>query len=192
MQKESVVARVIQSAALPAVSFSASMESRVPPVCPRSPEEDPADTSSTPRVTLRCPVTGQKIPSLKRIEEEIDRSLTLLNWRWPRSIAVKGIAIVLQRWAVDVGLEKAARRGAVLLEGPNPLLHRDETPRFDPSERFIPEEFADHLEVMIDELEKRCPDNPDSRSAQRLLPSHGSTHPVNRSGDSSSGRRSGS
>ena len=189
MQRVSDVGRAIQNAVLPAVFSPDSMENLAPLPCPRLPEDNLVDTSSTQRRTRRCPVSGKKIPSLKKIEQTIEKNLTLLNWRWPRSIAVKGVALVLKRWAEDVGLEKAARRGALLFEEPSQCYFRDTVPRLDPSERLTAEEFADHAENMIDELERRTEGD---RCTERLLPCHGSTHPVDRSGDSSLGKRSGS
>jgi hypothetical protein len=137
-------------------------------------------------------VSGKKIPPLSQIEEEIDKSLTLWNWRWPRSIAVKGIALALRRWAEDVGLEKAARRGALLFEAPTRCFFQDTASRIGPDEQLTAEEFADHAEVMIDEFESRDTGSPDGRCDQHLLPRHGSAHPVDCSGDTPSDEGTGS
>lgn len=172
--KDSVKVTVIPSARPPAVVSRAIRESRELLGCRRSPEEFRASTSNTPAPTLRCPVTGNPIPSLEEIEEKIGKNLTLSNWRWPRSIAVKGIALALQRWASEVGLEKAARRGEVLLSSGRPLEYADPAnlPWIDPKkiEALTPEAFADRLGGIVDEFERNDGDA-NGTGDQRLLSS---------------------
>ena len=106
---------VIQIAKRAVACFPDIKESQQPRPCPRSLAASHVNTSRIPRTTRRCPVTDRPIPSLEMIEREIDKGLILWNWRWPRSATVRGIALVLSKWAEEVGLEKAARRGEVLL-----------------------------------------------------------------------------
>jgi hypothetical protein len=118
---------------------------------------------------------GEVVPPLKKIEEKINKSLRLWNWPWPRSIAVKGIALALRRWALEDGLEVAARRGAVLLEQPEPLKWGGTAPLcgLPPAEILTAEKFADMLGGLTDELEgtKRMrSDDDNSGRDQRLLP----------------------
>jgi hypothetical protein len=126
-------------------------------------------------------VTGRPIPPLKEIEETIDQNLTLSNWRWPRSIAVKGIALALRKWAEEVGLEKAATRGEVLLGMPRPMEYADAANfpwlRLEDLPQLTPEEFADRLGGIVDELERTTAPGADKRNDtgdQRLLSGDGS------------------
>jgi hypothetical protein len=140
-----------------------------------------ANTSSIRLPDLVCPVTGRPIPPLKKIEETIERSLTLSNWRWPRSTAIKGIALALQRWAVEVGLEKAARRADMLFGMPEPMKYADPSNmpwlRLDTLPQLTPEEFADRLGGIVDGIERarHTVDQEHDTSDQRLLSGDGST-----------------
>ncbi len=113
MERGTVVATRIAKQA--AVCSQDIKESRRPLLCPKSQEVSHVNILSTPPPIRLCPVTGLPIPSLAEIEKKIDKNLILSNWHWPRSIAIKGIALALSRWAEEVGLEKAAQRGEILL-----------------------------------------------------------------------------
>lgn len=148
--------------------------------CQKSLVVSRVSTSSTPTTILVCPVTGKPIPSLEKIEKTIDQSLTLLNWRWPRSIAVKGIALALRSWAEEVGLEKAAIRGELLLGMPRPMEYADASNlpwlRLEDIPQLTPEEFADRLGGIVDDLERTAAPGADKRNDdgdQRLLPGSG-------------------
>lgn len=171
-----------------AVGFRDTKEFRILPEFLKSPGADRASTSSTPKRTLRCPVTGKPIPELEEIEKKIEKNLTLWNWRWPRSIAVKGIALALQQWALEVGLERAARRGEVLLSNSRPLEYADLKnlpwiPEKD-IEKLTPEAFADRLGGIVDELERTAGAG-DEQSNQRLLPSDRTSPSGDRAGGDS-------
>lgn len=156
-------------------------ESQQHRLCQKSPVVYRASTSSTPKHILVCPVTGRPIPPLKEIEERIERSLTLLNWRWPRSIAVKGIALALQKWAVEVGLEKAARRADMLFSMPEPMKYADHANApwigLETLPQLTPEEFADRLGGIVNGIERSIDDanQEHDTSDQRLLPGDRST-----------------
>lgn len=194
--KESVEARAIRSAVLRVASSLVSMASQEHLRYQRLLEAHRADTSSTPKRIRRCPVSGKPIPPLEKIEKVIEESLTLSNWCWPKSVAVKGIALALSKWAEEVGLEKAARRGKLLFEKQLPLQYADQAnlPWLNRSliEQLTPEKFADRMGELADELERRSDGSADDRSAEHVLQDHGSPHPVDRTGDGSSGERKGS
>lgn len=142
--------------------------------CQKSPEDSPASTSSIETSIQLCPVTGKPIPSLSEIEKTIEKNLILSNWRWPRSIAVKGIALVLRRWAVEEGLERAAEKGELLLSG-NPMKYADlaNLPwvRLEDIPQLTPEEFAERIGGTVDDSCRGREDN-DKRD-QRILSSAG-------------------
>lgn len=146
-------------------------------LCPRSLEDSPANTSSTLKPILLCPVTGKPIPSLKKIEETIEKSLTLSNWRWPRSIAVKGIALALQKWALEVGLEKAAKRCDILFGMPEPMKYADAANmpwiKLEDLPQLTPEAFAERLGGIVDGIERtgNTADQERNIGDQRLLSS---------------------
>lgn len=150
----------------------------------KSLEANPASTSSTSSDILLCPVTGQVIPSLEKIEETIEKNLTLSNPYWPRWVYVKGIALALRRWAQEVGLEKAKLRGQMVLEGGEmqyaDLANLPWIPK-GKIEPLTPEKFAERLGGIVDELERTRVDSGSGRDAsegnngndQRLLPGGG-------------------
>jgi hypothetical protein len=125
-------------------------------------------------------VTGKPIPPLKKIEETIERSLILSNWRWPRSTAVKGIALALQRWAVEVGIEKAAKRCDMLFGMPEPMEYADPANmpwvKLEDIPQLTPEEFADRLGGIVDGIERASDtiNQEHDTGDQRLLPGDGS------------------
>lgn len=134
-----------------------------------------------------CPLTGRIVPPLEKIEEGIDRGLRLWSWPWNRSIAVKGIALVLRKWALTDGLEIAAKRGAILLEQPDPLRWGGPAPLFGlpPAEILTVEGFAEMLGGLTDELEgiKRMRTNDtDDGGDKLLLQSSGTAHEGDRTG----------
>jgi hypothetical protein len=102
-------------------------------------------------------VTGEVIPSLEKIEEVIEKSLTLSNPCWPRWVFVKGVALALHRWAREVGLERARLRGQMILEGQEmkyaDLANLPWVP-MDQVEPLSPEQFAERLGGIVDELER--------------------------------------
>lgn len=181
MQKGSGTENAIQSAKRPVADSPDTKGSPQRQLCRRSLEASPASTSSTSKSIQRCPVTNQVIPSLKKIEETIEENLVLSNWHWPRSIAVKGIALALRRWALEVGLERAAERGEILLSSGNPMKYADlKNLPWIPNnqiEELTPEAFADRLGGIVDELESNRNGDGDAkgddRSDQCLLQSPG-------------------
>jgi len=193
MPMESEKVGAIPIATPPAVFSLGKGVNLVERPCRKSPEGSPASTSPTSTsIQLeqeRCPVSGRPIPPLWVIEKEIDESLTLSNWCWPRSVAVKGIALALRRWALEVGLEKAAERGRVIFELA-PLKYADLAnlpwvPSAD-YEALAPEILADRLGGIVDELETRSGAEGSSGPGdvgedQRLLSSSG-TAPESDSG----------
>jgi hypothetical protein len=170
-----------QSVRLDAVCFPGTKESRQDRPYQKLLADSRASTSSTLRHTLLCPLTGKPIPPLEKIEEIIARNLTLSNWRWPRSIAIKGIALALQRWAAEVGLEKAARRGEMLFGMPEPFKYADAANapwiKLESLPQLTPEEFADRLGGIVDGIERarHTADQEHDTSDQRLLSGDGST-----------------
>jgi hypothetical protein len=154
-----------------------------------------ASTSSTLKPTLLCPVTGKPIPPLKKIEEMIERSLTLSNWRWPRSVAVRGIALALQKWAAEVGLERAARRGDMLFGMPEPMEYADPANmpwvKLEDIPQLTPEEFADRLGGIVDGIERISDvDKEHDTGDQRLLSGIGDSSPDGGTGGESGDERS--
>jgi hypothetical protein len=158
----------------PVVSSHEKVENPEVLLCPRSLEESLASTSSTSSITQRCPVSGKKIPSLVEIEKKIDKSLTLWNWHWPRSIAVKGIALLLRRWAEEEGLEVAARRGEAIFSSGKPMEYADLSnlpwvPKED-IDQLTPAMFADRIGALVNENERHGPaDQNNGDGGQRLL-----------------------
>lgn len=174
MQKEIGEGLVTQDANPPVVSSREKEESPEKQLSRKLPEDCHASISHT---TLRCPLTGKRIPPLEEIEKVIEESLTLWNWRWPRSIAVKGISIALQKWALEIGLVKAAKRCESLFSENGPLKYADlrNLPwiPLDKIETLTPEAFADRLGGIVNEFEHGSSDD-DSRGDQSLLPNNGS------------------
>jgi len=130
--------------------------------CLRSQEVCRASTLSTLIPILLCPVTGKQIPPLEKIEEKIEKGLILSNWRWPKSVAIKGIALVLQKWAVEVGLERAAKRADMLFGMPEPMRYADQANmpwlKLETLPQLTPEEFADRLGGIVDGIERTIND----------------------------------
>jgi hypothetical protein len=136
-------------------------------------------------------VTGEVIPSLPEIEKVIDESLTLSNWRWPRSTAVRGIALALRRWACADGLAKAAERGKIILEGEPmeyaDLLNLPWIPR-EQIEPLTPEAFADRIGGIVDDIERNAGSDKDSGGEdQRVLPGAGAACEGDRAGGEPAG-----
>lgn len=151
--------------------------------CRRSLEGCPADISSSLTSQQQCPVSGRVIPSLPQIEKVIEKSLVLLNWRWMRSVAVRGIALALHRWACEVGLERAHQRARMILEDQElkyadlanlPWISKDQI------EPLTSEQFAERLGGIVDDVERRQAQSgaaeDDGGGDQRLLPGAGDPH----------------
>ena len=165
--------RATLSARLRAAVYRAIRENPLVRVFRKSPEVSLASTLSTQTVT-QVSRTGEIVPPLSEIEKKIDRDLRLWNWPWPRSTAVRGISLVLRKWALEDGLEAAARRGALILER-EPLKWAGAAPLIGlvPMEKLTPKKFADLLEGLIDDIEgtnRMRPDEDNRGSDQRLLP----------------------
>ena len=145
--RESAKGLVTPSATQPVAGSHVLEENLEGLPCRRSQEVLPASTSSGSKSTLPTAevLHTKKVPPLSQIEKVINQKLTLSNWPWPRSVAVKGIALTLQRWAKKYGVEEAAKKGDIIFSMPG-VLYSGEAPLLGlPCEKLTPELLADRL-----------------------------------------------